>query len=253
MKRLIALGDTHAPFQDQGFIDGICAYLEDTWVDSLVHVGDLLDFEPISKFVAGLPGLAEGKRLETEFTQGRAILNQLATAARTRNPKCGITLIEGNHEARLDKYLMANPELIGLISLPDLLGLNKLNATFVPFDTKGKVYNPHPDLIFTHGITACKYHAEKHVTRYLTSHFYGHTHDTQRHPLAVYGESKILVGQALGCSCGLSPAYIKGRPSNWQHAFGIFYLYPAGGGFQDQLITASPKRKFIAEGTEYSY
>ena len=37
-----------------------------------------------------------------------------------------------------------------------------------------------------------------------------------------------IEGHSLGCLCRLSAAFMKGRPNNWVHAFGIYEFFRDG-------------------------
>ena len=75
----------------------------------------------------------------------------------------------------------------------------------------------------------------------------GHTHDVQRFPIRRLSDKSVIMGQSLGCTCDLNPPWMKGRPQNWSHAFGLVYFYPDGN-FQLNVVDIF-KYRFVAPGT----
>ena len=67
----------------------------------------------------------------------------------------------------------------------------------------------------------------KHLIRLGCNVCYGHSHSTQT---AMMNMRMLKPHQAyaLGCLCGHSPDYMKGKPSNWINQFAIMYTGSKG-------------------------
>jgi hypothetical protein len=137
------------------------------------------------------------------------------------------TMIEGNHDYRLERYIDANPQLRGSIEFSKLLRLEKRGYKYVPHWSKGKVHRVGK-ATFIHGDYTSRHHAAQTVGAYEDNVFYGHTHDIQSSSKTAKGNNKTKIGQSLGCLCLYNPDYMRGTPSKWQQAFGVFWFLPDG-------------------------
>lgn len=154
---------------------------EDFGVDYVINAGDNADFPEFSTKHMSAPGFWQ----TTQLTINR--LAREAAIQRALAPDAQITWLEGNHEARLTKFLVDRaPQLLGLtkaeesepiISLPSLCNFDKHGVEFLsgyPDACKwidGRMRFVHGDLYSaTPGATAAKYLAPN------VSTLHGHTH-----------------------------------------------------------------------------
>ena len=130
----------------------------------------------------------------------------------------------GNHEDWLQQYLnLRIPEVIdGLerlgqrLDIESLLGINNSGFDGVPLNAILNV----GDAYFIHGYYTGKHHASKHLEVFGVNVYYGHLHDVQSHcAVSVKG---LHEAASLGCLRSLDAPFLKGKPNNWSHAFGIF-------------------------------
>jgi len=132
LTRNMVVSDIHIPYQDHKAVDLSLQYAKKYKPDNLVINGDLLDFYSLSFFDKNP---ARKTSIQEECDEGFKLLKQYRQAV---GNKCKIYLTEGNHEARLQKYLFKNPELESLraLRLPELLRLKELNIQYrgVSFD-----------------------------------------------------------------------------------------------------------------------
>ena len=87
-KKIIVLPDMQVPFQDSITLSAVEAYMADERWDEYINLGDFVDFDMISKFSEGLPGLVQGKTIAKAIGEANIILDRHVAAARKKNPKC---------------------------------------------------------------------------------------------------------------------------------------------------------------------
>lgn len=228
IERWIVSGDYQIPYQDDYSLSSFEKYMAAHKWDGYLHLGDLLDFDSISSFNFGKPGLTEGKRIQTDYDITNKILDRHQAIIKSKNPKARFILLEGNHEDRLERFFATAPQFIGSgLSLEIALKLKQRGFEYVR-SWQGEDFSigkAH----FVHGNYTNQYHPAKMATKYGDSVFYGHTHDMMCHALAnKFHPDKVIVGQSLGCLCEREQAYMKGKPSNWQQGFGVFHFLPNG-------------------------
>lgn len=190
--------------------------------DEVVYLGDFMDFGLISSHNKDNLRAVSGKRLDAEYIEAGEILDRHRQLA----PKAKFTLIGGNHEHRVERYIDANPVLEGRLEVQTGLQLSVRKIKWVDYWARGHVYKIGK-ATFIHGCYTNSYHAKKHLESYDASVFYGHVHSFQSHT-KIQKKGQPRIGQSLGCLCRLDQAYMRGRPSTWSHGFGVFYFRPDG-------------------------
>jgi len=123
------------PFHDEAAMDvalQLVSFLEETdRVDWVINLGDFLDLPSQGRFdqEAGFAGTTQ-----QAIDRGHLFLQQQRAAA---GPEAEIVLIEGNHDRRLEKYILsnsaaawglkrANMDELPVMSLPYLLRLDEI-------------------------------------------------------------------------------------------------------------------------------
>lgn len=171
------------------------------------------------------------QKVNDDFAAGRYAIEQLQDAA----PDANMVMLEGNHETRLNRLLMAKaPALIGALTVEKELRLADLGIPYVPQD-KQPITRGNLDILHGHQMARGKsdilpkHHAMKAISIYgvpgrmIT---YGHTHKPQAHTEPGHGGNKTAVG--LGCMRTLDPAWLQGAKAGWEHQFGVVYIRPSG-------------------------
>lgn len=221
------LPDIHVPLHDEKSLGAVCDYAADVWWDEVVILGDFLDMDFASKFAEGMVRQRAGKTFRKDADAGQHVLDQILAAFRKKNKNAAATLLEGNHEYRIQRVLDANPEYEGLIEVPELLRLSERGVKWVPFWSTGEMYRTGK-LRYIHGRWTNKYHAQKHVDMMGCNVAYGHTHDVQQFSKELMGDDKTTSAWSLGCLCLYKQPYLRGAPTRWQHAFGEAWVMPNG-------------------------
>lgn len=222
--KIIAQPDTHVRHRDYAAVDVFLQFIE--WFKPHGHIimGDFLDAEGISHWPNDK---LRHRDFISEVIEARELLEEIVK--RTKTAKLRIYL-EGNHEDWINQAMAAKlPELfIGLDKLglvPDLkalLDLDKFDYKMVKVNHIFKLGNAN----FTHGLYASSNHPKTHLDKLKDNIYYGHLHDVKgTHETSLKGR---IESASLGCLCRLDAEFMKGKPTNWVHAFGIFEFFQDG-------------------------
>lgn len=104
---IVIASDIHIPFQDDGAVRSFIKYCKERQPEVVVLNGDVLDMFMLSRFTKG-----EGRNPLEEMTMCQGFLDSLRKAV----PNADIYYVIGNHENRLEKYVLTKaPELASLI------------------------------------------------------------------------------------------------------------------------------------------
>lgn len=224
LRRVLIFPDAHSLEVDKKawgcFLD--YAWRAGPW-DEVVGLGDLLDGNAISAHNKGKPKLVEGERLFADYETANALLDELEECT----PGARITLLKGNHEYRVDRYIQEHPELEGLIEVEQGLKLKERDIKLIDCYPGGKVHKLGK-LHFTHGIFTGKNACRKHLDVFGCNIVFGHTHQVGIETATKWGKSKSIAAYNLGCLCKYDARYLEGNPTNWQHAFGTAYIRKNG-------------------------
>lgn len=221
-KLAAVLNDIHIPYHDQKAL-GICLeYLRDIRPHQIILNGDIIDFYAVSKYMKDPMRL---ETLQSELDEASAFLALL----RQDHPKAEIFFLPGNHERRLEKFLIerASPLLsLRCLDLDDLLGISRNKVIFRETDIYvGKMR-------VTHGVMARAVPGSSvrgHFARTGTSTLIGHVHRFNKQQYRDHHGTHTLVEN--GCLCGLNPSYAD-QFTNWQQGFSVIEYSPKSGDFE---------------------
>jgi len=161
--------------------------------------------------------------IQKDYDSGKKVLDQIQTAS----GGALVTLLEGNHEFRVEKYIDSNPQTEGLLEVENGLELKPRGIQWVRNWSKGEIYKIGK-CSFVHGLYVNEHHAKRHAVAYGGNVMYGHTHDVQTYSLVRVGEHDTIVAQSNGCLCKYDQLYMHGNPSKWQQAFTHMHFWPNG-------------------------
>lgn len=167
--RLLIIPDTHAPFHDARAWDVMMRFARAWKPTRIRHLGDLNDFYSVSSHDKD-PRRALTLEDETKVT--RDLLDDLGNLKVTDK-----VLHKGNHEDRLDRYLMRQaPALLGVVSLDKLLDLRERGWKSLPYGDHFRTGN----LFSVHDVGRSGQQAT-HQTAVAVGHniVFGHTHRMQ--------------------------------------------------------------------------
>lgn len=194
-ERVIVLTDIHVPYHDKLAVEAALFYAEQFQPTTVVLLGDVIDFYKISRFIKK----PKSHDVDVEISATRKFLEDL----RNRFPEARIIYKQGNHEERLEKYIISNAvELYSLINtlLHKELSFKELNIEYrEAFFKLGKLW-------FLHGHEKPAGGDPEYVTnvmfKYVLDHFIvGHFHRSQE---KIYRriDGSTFWGGALGYLAG---------------------------------------------------
>lgn len=207
-RRLTAvLPDIHIPYQDKGAVEEALSRIEEERAGRIVILGDLMDFEAISRFNRKLEKRAA---FEWELKLGRKWISDFHKRFKGRE----IHFLAGNHESRLSKYVVRNcPELSGLpqLALEEVLE--------IPGSWRTYSYNLNAVRIdgvsYVHGRKFSGNVCMANLKKYMGSVVQGHSHRSSSQYLRL-PNGKTIGAVEAGCLCDLRPSYAA--DVNWTHA-----------------------------------
>lgn len=222
ISRTMVFNDPRIPFHDVKSLDLVLDIFEDLDLDRMVINGDLLDFYNVNSHGPKHPDISTN--LEDELIAGREFFEGL----RERFPKKEIVFIFGNHEDRLDRFIVKNSkQLWGLLTLENFINFDRLNIEYHHYNYRYQLENTNcfiqhsppsygqngartsllskPNATFIYGCThrvqhSCNTDAHGNVHSVYFNGWLGSTTDTKEH-------TRVF-------------SYAKGH-QNWQQAFCI--------------------------------
>jgi len=239
-EKSLFVSDLHAPYQDPHCMKIIEDFSRWFKPQKVFILGDLVDFYQLSKFDKNPCRM---DNLQDDIDSARSELERIRSA----NPKADIVLFEGNHEARLTKWLWNHPEVASLrnLSIQELLTLHKYDIKWVG---GLEVYLYH-DFALEHGNIVRKfsaYTARGMMERNGVSGISGHTHRMGTHYHTDLGGDFVWVEN--GCLCDRHPDYVKNP--DWQNGFSVGFFKKANSRFTvDQICI--PDGKCVYSGREF--
>lgn len=133
-KRIGVINDLHIPFHDQRALLLVLDVYKTIGIDEIILNGDIVDFINVSLHGPKHPDIKE--TIEDEIYQTIAFLKLL----RSLFPKIKITYNAGNHEYRLDRWIMQKcPSFWNLVRLERLLQLEELKIDWNEYNCEYKV------------------------------------------------------------------------------------------------------------------
>lgn len=235
----ILFGDVHGEHMEPKAVSAFLGDVESVKPKEVVCMGDLLD---CGGFLSqhktnGIIGELEST-YERDINAANMVLDGIHDAA----PKASMSLIEGNHEARLSKWVCEaalgspkNARFIQQIFGPaNMLSLDKRGIRYVE---RHKFYDGlsisgtiklEPHALAQHGEAFCgRYAAFRHLERLGRSVFTAHSHRL----IATYAENVDgnLVSVQTGCLCYRRPVYMLTKTTDWQQGYVLQFVDPGKG------------------------
>ena len=207
--REVVLGDLHAPDHNPWAWELACKLVEVVAPAHIVLLGDLCSFDPVSRFRQPAEVLARGLQADVD------VLHRCLADLRSAAPTARIAFTPGNHEQRLEAWLLDHPGLQGLraLALPAVLELGRFNIEYCEREV-----SILRTLVAKHGSHVRKASgasalAELQDEFFQVSVIHGHTHRLG----AVYATTRTGLVAAFenGCLCRFDLPYLRTAP-NWQ-------------------------------------
>lgn len=210
---VIMAGDHHIPYHDQDAIELMIERAIEIKAKTLILVGDFMDCYQLSRF--------QKDPRKRSFKEEIAMAGEILDYIKQSLPDTKLIYKIGNHEERLDNYIMTNaPALYGIESLTyeSLLRLQQRGIEVVK--DKRIIRAKHLNVIHGHeyvySITNPVNPARGLFNRAKKSAACFHHHRTSEHTeTAINGD--IISTWSGGCMCGLNPEYMP--LNNWNLGF----------------------------------
>lgn len=225
--RIFGYTDIHWSERDEVALETAMAAQRAFKPDWTIVGGDLLNCGPYTRH--GISTFKETRGydlIESELKPASAFLDYVQ-----KNTRDGrLSVIEGNHDAWLERFLCNIPGGDSFSSLlpSKFLMADRKNAWYVPWakPNGGQGYvRLGPQLIATHGWAAPKYAAERHLQMAKPySVIYHHTHRAETRTAPMF-DGKYVSAWNAGCLCKRQPMYRHGgAPTDWTHGFWVAYI-----------------------------
>ncbi len=243
MKKILALFDTHIPFNIR--LDPVFEFAHDFKPDIVILGGDLHDWTSVCHWIADQSRALDGGTIMQNYEElNLGLLDPIQKAV----GKVRKVFLTGNHEDWLQQAAGINPNGRGYWELDRNIDTKKYNIEIMPINVPYKASN---HLYYTHGLYTNKYHAEKTVAAFHRSVLYGHTHDVQTFTdISPIDIKDYFKGASCGCLCTLNPHYLRNRPNRWVNGFNYVYLNEKTGYFNDYQVYIVDNQ-FYADGRLY--
>ena len=247
--RLI-LNDIHIPAHDPAALDialsvGSTLHQKNCLKEIILN-GDILDFfnvkfHPVSPHDFGIT-----TTIKDEIYLGNKFLDHLAA----RFPGTEITLLAGNHEDRLSRFLAQKaPDIFDLIAMPALLKLDERGIEYVPYGRHQLYRIAGTDLFCRHSPYSYAIHcAYNCITKKFINLIFGCTHRYQEIKLKD-GEGKEKYACSNACLIDFEhPIFNYMSTDNWAKGFSV--IYTDGGWWQNTHVKIKDGRT-VFDGHEY--
>jgi len=209
--RELNISDIHIPYHDP-FAWALFLNIVDIVNPDTINIdGDALDCYQMSAFDKDPERMKDGN-FQDDLDKWFAMMQELKQRARRKRK---LKFVPGNHEARLRRYLMRNPELHGLRAL-ELASLMRLEELEIEYHEEEIEVIPnllvikHGDVVRKDSAFSAKGELEK--EKYAISTITGHTHRLGTHYART--RNRVVKAHENGCLCLLNPEYVKNP--NWQ-------------------------------------
>jgi len=245
--RYLVISDLQVPYHHEAAVKNVIKLARRETFDSVLVVGDEIDFQSISKWSEQTP-LAYSEDLHVD----RELCKQILWDLGEYSPEMHV--IRSNHTDRLYNTLLKVPGLINLPELqyPAFMGFAEMGITY-----HKTAYEFYPGWVLCHGDEgSMSQHAG--VTslnlakKFGKSVLAGHSHrlGMSAYSEGINGHSRTLYGVEVGNLMDRKKAsYIRYGSANWQMGFAI--LEAVGKTLTPTLVPVNKDGSFTALGRYY--
>jgi predicted phosphodiesterase len=219
LKRILFIPDCHIPYHDERAWALMLKAAVTLQPEIVVILGDFADFYSVSSHDKNR---GRAQFLDDEVAAVKAKLKQLRTLKPNR-----LVYISGNHEDRLDRYLMQKaPALLGAVKTEELFDLKAQGIEWVPYKRSFKLGKLH----LTHDVGNAGKNAHRTAaSSFMKSAIIGHTHRMAYEVTGRFDSVPYLSAMFgwLGDFDSIDYMHaVKAR--EWVHGFGVGYMESNG-------------------------
>jgi len=240
IKTALLLGDIHFDAEDKNLLKKTFEIAKAEKVEHIYFLGDVLDAYALSSHEKH-PNIKTTFQYEIDYTK------EQFSKLRKMFPKAKITIIFGNHCARIYKYMVKNcPELYGFLRIEELLELKEFGIKWVPFNNKQGVEILNTDLIGRHvPYSQGQNHAQASLRKGLHSLVYAHVH-TYSYAIHVKRNGELLRSFCNMCLVDVNNPkfnYVSNFP-NWVQGFTLIHADRNGSWFDEKAMVVDGHLRF---------
>lgn len=241
LKLSLIIPDCHIPYENKKAYNLMMKAAQDVKPDEICILGDFADFYSVSSH-------AKDPRIFNMLTDEVSAVASRLDEIDKLFPKAKKVFLEGNHENRLERYLVDRaPALFGVTQTKFLFDFDRRpNWTFIPYGPKQKHLVLGSYLYAKH--TPLSNSAKATVTKAMCSLVYGHIHSMEEnHIVGMDGTNHVAfsVGWLGDKNQDLIFNYVKNH-HQWQLGFGLVYVNEKTRYFYHQKI------HILEQGNKYS-
>lgn len=225
----VVIPDSHGAHLDKVAAKAFLDDLESLRPSEVVMLGDHLD---CAGFLAQHHTLGFVPETAYTFEDDVAACNAFLDEIQKRVGNVPIYYIVGNHEHRIEKYILKmtvnNPAdsayLNKMFGLDSVLGLSKRGIEMIE---RGKQYHGLRkrgtirlgSCLFTHGVRTGVHAARQTLLDVGSNVVFGHIHQITTATKETL--DSVIAAHCVGCLCELNPTYSDTRTTNWAHGYGL--------------------------------
>ncbi len=210
----LVVPDVHFPYIDYQAIEGMINRVKKIRFDRIIFIGDFFDFQQVSHYDKKPDQKYD---LQTDIDEGMQLFDYILEGIKKRREH-DVFFIRGNHEERLEKFLIRHADaLMDLrgLKIPTLLGLDRRKVKYV--EDMIKLDN----VLFMHGDKVrikAGYTAHANIDKAGVNVCVGHTHRLALVWRTFYYETLFSI--EAGSLCSNRMPYLKSIP-DWQLGFAM--------------------------------
>lgn len=230
----VIVPDSHGCFVDQSAASAMLADIRLLKPSSIILLGDHLD---CGGFLAEHHTWGYVAETDYSFEDDVEATNQFLDQLQSAAPQATIEYLEGNHERRIEKWIVTDALRSGKGSRSDVKMLNSMFSTQtvlgldrrrIPIYKQGEWYDGchvpgtilRDNCYFTHGQFTSKAAAAAHLAKYNSNIWFGHTHRMDMATKRTVSSGPIGAWNP-GCLCQLQPYWMHQNLTDWVNGYGI--------------------------------
>lgn len=230
----VIVPDSHGCFVDQSAASAMLADIRLLKPSSIILLGDHLD---CGGFLAEHHTWGYVAETDYSFEDDVEATNQFLDQLQSAAPQATIEYLEGNHERRIEKWIVTDALRSGKGSRSDVKMLNSMFSTQtvlgldrrkIPIYKQGEWYDGcqvpgtimRDNCYFTHGQFTSKAAAAAHLAKYNSNIWFGHTHRMDMATKRTVSSGPIGAWNP-GCLCQLQPYWTHQNLTDWVNGYGI--------------------------------
>lgn len=230
----VIVPDSHGCFIDQSAASAMLTDIRLLKPSSIILLGDHLD---CGGFLAEHHTWGYVAETDYSFEDDCSATNQFLDELQSAAPQATIEYLEGNHERRIEKWIVTDVLKSGKGSRADVKMFNGLFSTSevlqlskrkIPLYKQGEWYDGchvpgtilRDNCYFTHGQYTSKSAAAAHLAKYNSNIWFGHTHRMDMATKRTVTSGPIGAWNP-GCLAKLQPYWMHQNLTDWIHGYGI--------------------------------